>query len=396
MSEFQINKMSFLKLSIGDEARLLVQVDEDRPVESRIDSGGWRIGGAEFTFTEDNVSVVAGTVDPLTVNLLLDFLEIVGFNVSQHEKSFFLTFRMDKLDGVPLLHLQTNVDLEKLVRQFNLSRVLVLLQKKNPPLSSRGIDPFSFKFDPIKVLFNFGFSYIVLNSSDDKPCIQLRLTEHGLDLMRYFYKVDKKTCPYVTHEAFFKILDFFSYFFDKKVGVKDNSVKVLNDCTLDVMTMSLVKNKTFYNRYGFENATFAEKLEEIGKSVNTKTKELRDLILQNSLSKNTSVQHLAKKILSGDATLKETAIFFYTLCEQQHPLTSKEEFKQAVNVFQLHPFLNQFFGVFIKPVTTQRSTHKLSCTFSGEYILRILIMPSGGKRTRIKLKKRIGSRHKKR
>ena len=150
-----------MKLTVGDEAvpLLLLQIDEDHPVKSQLDSGGWRIGDAVFAFTEGQVSVAAGTVHPLTVNLLLDFLQVAGFSVPAHEKSFFRSFRMDKLDGSPLLHIQTQPDLERLVTQKNATHVIVSFRNSGRNRVPDGVETFYYKFNPVEVEFILGSTF---------------------------------------------------------------------------------------------------------------------------------------------------------------------------------------------------------------------------------------------
>jgi hypothetical protein len=150
-------------------------------------------------------------------------------------------------------------------------------------------------------VFHIGDNEIAVQNKDNGKCIYMTLRDDGnMELDNYYYFENIKTCPSIPHAVFFELLDFIAYETGcSTISLVDRSSKSIGTCMIPRDVMALAKNKTFYNRYGFDNLRF-----------DTELKRLQSMLALEFLSERRPHAvdfFLTIKELHPDMTLKQLA-----------------------------------------------------------------------------------------
>lgn len=101
-------------------------------------------------------------------------------------------------------------------------------------------------------------------NENGQSCITIAVMKNGdLNLQSYYY--NSYRCERIPHEWFFNVFlkPLLKYIKGTVIELYDASYQVLPNCSLDALILSISKNKTFYQRYGFENAQFSSFLTDL-------------------------------------------------------------------------------------------------------------------------------------
>lgn len=256
-----------------------------------------------------------------------------------------------------------------------------------------------------------------------------------------------KVCQPIKHDHFFNLLDFFSSVLQQEIELTDVSIKWINNYKVNGIIMYFVKEKSFYQIYGFANRVKETKLQEIGNKFfmiknNDSSSFLSDVIPSNQkkieklidsidllnsifiLHLNDEKRHYIKdikpssseedirlyisKINDKTATVRDIVHWFYLLCEMNHPIITTEKFIYLMDMFTF--ILTQVTNIpydakqntgndWVRPVST--NGYDFDIEENAEQItLKIQSIPkssaeAGGKRKTKKYKKKRKNTHRK-
>jgi len=224
-------------------------------------------------------------------------------------------------------------------------------------------------------------------------CITINFDEGNLWLDDYYFKVPRANCPPLDHALFFKIIDFLSFYLNVPTRLADLSKKTVNHCYLDRTILMLVKGKSFYERYDFENEA-VQKILTSHADVPLPEPFSTEVVKHTySLNQYPDLRDLpvVEKMRQGSATLREVAQFIYTLCERSHPITEIyffTTFRRSLEGYIDSLLQRQY--VYTREISGVQYSFQLEPTGAAAYALMVrTVPPRGGKKSR---KRRVRSR----
>jgi hypothetical protein len=114
-------------------------------------------------------------------------------------------------------------------------------------------------------------------------CISLVFHEGYVDISDYYFGIgnEKKNCPQISHEDFFKISDVVASLYGTKLKLSDNSWKIINGFYVrsSVLSMTKPKGRTFYGKYGFIAPGLREPYAKAAQKLNAEASEIMDRII---------------------------------------------------------------------------------------------------------------------
>jgi hypothetical protein len=193
------------------------------------------------------------------------------------------------------------------------------------------------------VVFSVGNGDLRIKHSNEKipseeSCLIISIGKVRIELDDYYNYLSgisffdrSRDCPPLSHEHFFKILDFLSFCFELPLQLVDLSTKQIKACNLFWSLMRLRSGRTFYERFGFRHTAEAKDAEYYKELEGTPIQDIVPLQLLNILNVLASAEEDAPTFDPLSSSVSEFAVWVYDVCDKGLRLTRTPIFTDVVD-----------------------------------------------------------------
>ena len=185
------------------------------------------------------------------------------------------------------------------------------------PESERNV---RFRFEAVEINMNVhksmqGRIIFSLLNSDGEKCIKIEIDEDEVYLADYYFITKLSECPKIRHETFFHFLKQLGNLYGKPVTLYDLSTKSFEftKCRINSTIFALAGRPTFYERFGFQNADFRERIQFLGQRT-------LDDVIDRRLTRSDApfLANLKSTGMTLQSTVSELANFLVSNCKRTH------------------------------------------------------------------------------